>query len=136
MRQSFTEIRVDGFHIDVYGHVNNARYLEYLERGRWGFINKYFDKAIIKERQWGFIIVRVDIRYRSPAFFEDVLVVDTTFKEIGRVTTKMQQYIRRKSDEKLLAEAEVEFVLMDMVRLRPLGIKNEVKTFLETGRVE
>jgi len=133
MRQTFTEIKVEGFHIDVYGHVNNARYLEYLERGRWDFIEHYLDKAIIKEKQWGFIIVRIDIRYRYPAFFDEVVIVDTATKKIGRVTVEMQQYIRRKSDDKLLAEAVVEFVLMDMVRLRPLGIKNEVKTFLESG---
>jgi thioesterase-3 len=30
-----TKIKVRGFHLDVYQHVNNARYLEFLEEARW-----------------------------------------------------------------------------------------------------
>ena len=32
-----SEVRVRGFHVDVYQHVNNARYLEFLEDARWHF---------------------------------------------------------------------------------------------------
>ena len=38
-RLSTVRLRVRGYHLDGYGHVNNARYLEFLEEGRWG----YFD---------------------------------------------------------------------------------------------
>ena len=31
-----TKIKVRGFHLDVYQHVNNARYLEFLEEARAG----------------------------------------------------------------------------------------------------
>ena len=30
-----TIIKVHGYHLDVYQHVNNARYLEFLEEARW-----------------------------------------------------------------------------------------------------
>lgn len=30
-----TQIKVRGYHLDVYQHVNNARYLEFLEEARW-----------------------------------------------------------------------------------------------------
>lgn len=29
-----TQIKVRGYHLDVYQHVNNARYLEFLEEAR------------------------------------------------------------------------------------------------------
>ena len=32
-------IKVRGYHLDVFQHVNNARYLEFLEEARW----TYFD---------------------------------------------------------------------------------------------
>ena len=35
-----TEIMVRGYHLDMFGHVNNARYLEFLEEGRWTFFDK------------------------------------------------------------------------------------------------
>ena len=31
-----TEIKIRGYHTDLYQHVNNARYLEFLEEGRYG----------------------------------------------------------------------------------------------------
>ena len=33
-----TKIKVYGYHLDMYGHVNNARYLEFLETARWQLI--------------------------------------------------------------------------------------------------
>ena len=33
-----TDITVRGYHLDLYRHVNNARYLEFLEEARWQFM--------------------------------------------------------------------------------------------------
>ncbi len=33
--KSTINIRVRGYHVDLFRHVNNARYLELLEEGRW-----------------------------------------------------------------------------------------------------
>ena len=36
--ESTTEIVIRGYHVDIYGHVNNARYLEFLEEDRWAVL--------------------------------------------------------------------------------------------------
>jgi len=33
--KSTVQIKVRNYHLDRFGHVNNARYLEFLEEGRW-----------------------------------------------------------------------------------------------------
>ena len=38
-----TDIRVRGYHLDLYGHVNNARYLEFLEEARWDLFDNNLD---------------------------------------------------------------------------------------------
>lgn len=38
-----TLIKVRGYHLDIYQHVNNARYLEFLEEGRWAAFEKNLD---------------------------------------------------------------------------------------------
>ena len=35
MKTYSSDITVRGFHIDVFGHTNNARYLEFMEIARW-----------------------------------------------------------------------------------------------------
>ena len=43
------ELTVRGFHCDMFAHVNNARYLEFLEDARWDWLNKTIDyKYFIK----------------------------------------------------------------------------------------
>lgn len=32
------KLTVRNYHLDGYGHVNNARYLEFLEEARWAFL--------------------------------------------------------------------------------------------------
>lgn len=33
-------LKVRGYHVDVFGHVNHARYLEFLEEARWAFFEE------------------------------------------------------------------------------------------------
>ena len=44
MKESITAIKVRGYHADLYGHVNNARYLELLEEARWNHFENSVDK--------------------------------------------------------------------------------------------
>jgi thioesterase-3 len=34
---------VRGYHLDLFGHVNNARYLEFLEEARWDWFEQRTD---------------------------------------------------------------------------------------------
>ncbi len=40
-----TLIKVRGYHLDIYQHVNNARYLEFLEEARWSYLEDSGDVA-------------------------------------------------------------------------------------------
>ena len=67
------DIRVRGYHLDIYQHVNNSRYLEFLEEARWDFIGETgFDKAA-KALGVAFVIVNININYRKPALVNDLL---------------------------------------------------------------
>ena len=60
MDSSTTEIKVRGYHLDVYQHVNNARYLELLEEARWRHYEAYPASYFLK-KGWGFIIVNINL---------------------------------------------------------------------------
>ncbi|MCF2986282.1 acyl-CoA thioesterase [Neisseria gonorrhoeae] len=65
------KLTVRNYHLDGYGHVNNARYLEFLEEARWAF----FEKRGLMHELAGLILIvaRIDIRYSRPAVEGDVL---------------------------------------------------------------
>ena len=55
MGVSTIEIKVRGYHVDIYGHVNNARYVEFLEEARWAFAEDSLDLAQWQEQGIGFL---------------------------------------------------------------------------------
>lgn len=62
-----TYIKVRGYHLDVYQHVNNARYLEFLEEARWEWLEDLDAFHWMTQNNIAFIVVNININYRKPA---------------------------------------------------------------------
>ena len=73
-------IRVRNYHLDGYGHVNNARYLEFLEEARWEFFEEHGLLSEIDGLM--LVVVRTDIRYRRAAVDGDILRFEGRLKEL------------------------------------------------------
>lgn len=127
---SYTDIIVRGYHLDGYQHVNNARYLEFLEEARWGHFNRHLEEGVIAQNNWMFVIVNININYRYPAVVGDILRIETFMKEIKSRSAMAQQLIYRKSDGQAIADATVTFVLVDRATQRAIAIDDEVRSIL------
>lgn len=113
MNKNDIEIKVRGYHLDLYQHVNNARYLEFLEEARWAYFETVLIDGIFDTQNLGFVVVNINISYRYPSYLNDTLVIHTTEKEIGKRKVILQQLITNKANNKLIAEADVTFVIID-----------------------
>ncbi|PLK60060.1 thioesterase, partial [Klebsiella quasipneumoniae] len=58
-----TQIKVRGYHLDVYQHVNNARYLEFLEEARWDGLENSPAFQWMTEKNIAFVVVNININY-------------------------------------------------------------------------
>ncbi len=88
-----TEIKVRGYHADFYGHVNNARYLEFFEEDRWAYFESNIDL-----RQWVakgliFLVVNINVNYRRAVPVGETLVVTTRLEKIGNRSVVLKQEI-------------------------------------------
>ncbi|QFU01908.1 Long-chain acyl-CoA thioesterase FadM [Halomonas sp. THAF5a] len=127
-RLSRTTLRVRGYHLDGYGHVNNARYLEFLEEGRWA----YFDErprlaAFLGRGDLAFVAVNLNIDYRRAAVAGDDLAVVTRLAEIGSRRARIHQEIHRVADDALVARADITFVLLEVASGRAVTIEGEIR---------
>ncbi|MGM0692274.1 MAG: acyl-CoA thioesterase [Pseudomonadota bacterium] len=127
-RISRIALRVRGYHLDGYGHVNNARYLEFLEEGRWG----YFDDrpglaAFLQRGGVAFVAVNLNIDYRRAAVAGDDLEVLTRLAELGSRRARMHQEIRQVRDGRTVASADITFVLLDVAANRAMEIGGEIR---------
>jgi thioesterase III len=127
---SRVHLRVRGFHLDGYGHVNNARYLEFMEEGRWDFFDQH--PAMIKElHQAGraFVVVNLNIDYLAAAGRGDDLEIMTGIVDLGERSGVCHHRVVRK-DGTVIARADLTFVLLDMRANKAAAIEGEVREAL------
>jgi thioesterase-3 len=106
-------IKVRGYHIDFFGHVNNARYLEFLEEARWCFFEEPGGQIGFTRLNLDFVVANINISYRYPATMGDLLTIETHLGEIRRSSAVLRQTIGLAGQERLVAEADVTFVFLD-----------------------
>jgi YbgC/YbaW family acyl-CoA thioester hydrolase len=108
-------IRVPSSHIDMFGHCNHARYLEYFEWARFAWAAHGGTPIPEMVRNGvGPAILRADVRYRRECLYDDELHVSveptTARRDIGR----LRQVITRTRDGEVVADAEMTFVMIDL----------------------
>ncbi len=126
-----TPIKVRGYHVDAYQHVNNARYLEFLEEARWAFTEELGLLDALKAMNLGFVVVQINIRYRKAAVTGDQLVVESDLKTIKVSSAVLHQTIHRKDSKECIVEAEVTFVIVDFKTERAVAITDEVRELMD-----
>ncbi|HNV48319.1 MAG TPA: thioesterase family protein [Spirochaetota bacterium] len=123
-----TDIKVRGYHLDLFSHVNNARYIELLEEARWDYIEKnsiQLDEMFA--RGIAFNVVNITINYRRPGKLGDVLAIDTFVSRVGNKSMTMTQIITLKGTETRVADAEVTFVFAYMNEGKAIPIGDDIK---------
>ncbi|CNE65698.1 thioesterase family protein [Yersinia nurmii] len=122
-----THITVRGFHIDVYQHVNNARYLEFLEQARWEWLDGEEAFQWMTRNHIAFIVVNVNISYRKPAVLGDVLRIDSHLVKLSGKSGVLNQIVTLASDGSLVADAALTFVCIDLRTQKSLPIDGELR---------
>lgn len=130
MKESITEIKVRGYHVDLYGHVNNARYLELLEEARWNHFESTVDYEEFKRNGWAFILVNININYRKPAVPGDVLHIHTAHKSHTSRSMTMHQIIKLNGTETVVADADITFVVLDAKTERVVSLSGRLLEML------
>jgi len=124
-------IKVRGYHLDVYGHVNNTRYLEFLEEARWAIKENHFDFPVTHNEGFGFVVVNTNINYRSPAELGDTLEIRTHVTKIGSKSATFRHEIYLAGTGKRIADADVTFVIVDRTNGKAIEIGNDWRSKLE-----
>ena len=126
-----SKTKVYGFHLDMYGHVNNARYLEFLEAARWEFVAANVDFGDLDKLGIAFLVVNININYRYPATLNQTLEIHTRMSHISVKSARVNQLIFIEGTDKIVAEADVTFVIINARSQKVLPIRNEVRELIE-----
>jgi thioesterase-3 len=112
MTVSITPIVVRSTDLDAYGHVNNARYVEYFEWGRFDWLKDTGLEEAMQADHTAYVVVNVNVAYRAEARRSDELVLATRLAAIGKSSLRMAQQLKNAAGV-VVAEGEVVLAAFD-----------------------
>ncbi|EJD6400259.1 acyl-CoA thioesterase [Providencia rettgeri] len=124
-----THVKIHGYHIDVFQHVNNARYLEFYEADRWEWMNKrnFINWAI--KNNLTMAAVNINVNYIQGVLLGDELTVVTRMDKIGSKSAVCYQQIIRNNagGSEVVSDAYVTFVFIDNITNKAIVIDDELR---------
>lgn len=121
------EIKIRGYHLDIFQHVNNARYLEFLEEARWAMLeDSIFQPSYFAQQNISFAVVNININYRRGARFGDILKIESSLSRIGRKSATIHQSASLKNNNAVVVDADVTFVILDNKTGKAITLTEEI----------
>jgi acyl-CoA thioester hydrolase len=119
-------IRVYYEDTDAGGVVYYANYLKYLERCRseWlrhlGFDQRALASGVGAEPAVVFVVAGVEVEYKRPARYDDLLVVSASIRELSKARLTFAQQVHR--GDELLVDATVRVACVACATFRPTAL--------------
>ena len=132
------EVEVRLSDTDAMGHVNNARYLTYVEIARVAYYERVTGQPLpigAHGAEEGMILAEIRMTYRSPAFYGETLTVETRVERIGRSSFGMVHRITapqsRYGPARLIAVADSVLVAYDYQAEQPIEVPDDWRAAME-----
>jgi acyl-CoA thioester hydrolase len=120
-KQFLWPVRVYYEDTDAGGVVFYANYLKFMERARTEWLRALgFEQDVLAEREGVlFAVTRVEMDFRRPARFNQLLAVTVGIAERRRASLTFDQEIREHEDNELFCSGKIRVACLDATRFRP-----------------
>jgi acyl-CoA thioester hydrolase len=108
--------------IDFMGHVNNARYLTWVQEAVVAHWQKLAPPEAVAAHLW--VALKHEITYRKPAFLTDDVIATVVLEKIHGARAFYATLIKR--GEEVLAEVQSSWCCVDAVTHRPARIAADI----------
>jgi len=129
-----TEITIRTFHTDAFGHVNNSRYLELFEEARWRYAEDIGLIELLKQRNLGFIIMDLRLRFRKPVVEGSRVTIKTSLDTLGSASGEVHQQIHVGQGSPAV-KGTFHFILIDRGNGKSVPIDGEIRELLDGVKI-
>ena len=113
------------YECDMYGEVNHANYLRYMQEAAFGASAAVgYSPARYAELKLQWLAYETDIEYLAPLLYEDTVSVKTWVHDFRRVRSLRHYELTRNGQ--IVARASTDWVLIDLERMFPATIPQPV----------
>jgi acyl-CoA thioester hydrolase len=124
LKNSLTNLRVRYSETDQMGIVYYGNYAQYLEQGRTDWLRSLgFTYKYMEEHQVMLPVINLNIDYKKPAKYDDLLTIKTSLLEIPSVKIKFYYEIQNQNHE-LLVTATTTLVFLDSITRKLIKAPN------------
>lgn len=118
---------------DAGGVVFYANYLKFMERARTELLRSlgFEQQQLALNEDLVFAVIKVTVNYRSPARLDDALEIGARVVEIGRSSLVFEQFVRRASDRRVLADGEIRAACLTAAGFKPRSIPQSIRNALQ-----
>ncbi len=128
MKHAEITVRVRYQETDQMGFVYYSNYFVYFEMGRIEYLrNLGLPYSELEKESIFLAVVEAHCKYRSPARFDDLLIIKTWLSKMKNASVEFCYEIRRRDEENLIAEGSTILACLDENR-RPRTIPDKIKT--------
>ncbi|HEV3242776.1 MAG TPA: thioesterase family protein [Chthoniobacterales bacterium] len=123
-------VKVQPADIDEQNHVNNTVYLRWVQdvaTAHWRSLASAEAQSAI-----GWVVLRHEIDYRTPASLDDELILRTWVGAASRLKFERFTEIRRKIDNEVLSQARTLWVPIDVRTGKPTRVSADVRARFST----
>lgn len=123
---------------DPFGHLNNARYINYVMQARTQQLRDTYGFDIYEHTQKtgnGWVVGTTQISYLMPAKFNETVRIRTRLLHKDNFRIVPEAVMMSADGQRLHAVAWIEFVYVNIARGRPVKYEGEVNDLLEAIRI-
>lgn len=121
------DIRIYYEDTDCGGVVYYANYLRYFERSRTEYLES--KGVFVKEcvpKGFFFVVAHQDIDYKAPAYYADVLSIETKISKLASASITFDYIVRNKKTDQLIVTASTIMACVNQ-DIQPIKIPREIR---------
>lgn len=123
-----TELNVRPDDIDMFNHVHNSKYLDYVLAARYEQMEKFYGMSweTFEKQGFGWVVSKVIISFKRPLKMGDKLLVRTGILEMNEKGSNVQFEIINKVTGKTSSDGVFEYVMIDLGTQRSCKVTEEM----------
>lgn len=121
---------------DQMGIVYYGNFFTYFEMGRTEYLrNLGLPYSELEKEHIYFPVTEAHCRFRSPAHYDDILIIQTWISELKHATVEFNHKVIREGDNKLIVEGFSRLACLNANR-KPIPMPEKLKRLLQEGEKE
>ncbi len=131
MTSRFTsEIPVRPDDIDMFQHVHNSRYLDYIQAARYDQMVRCY-KMSMEEFMimgYGFVVKKAELNFKRALIMGDIMLISTQVKEFNGSDIVVEFEIVNKKNEKISCDGFMLYTMINLKTGRSEKVPDEIQT--------